>query len=84
MKDDNLVEQLLKSNYEALGSRRQVMLEHVTLLTRTPWKIAKTDIEALRAVGFCDSAILAITETAGYYAYVNRIASGLGVELEEE
>ena len=41
------------------------------------------DISALREAGFSDSAILDINQVTGYYAYVNRLADGLGVELEE-
>ena len=34
------------------------------------------------AAGFSDRAILDINQITGYYAYVNRLADGLGVELE--
>jgi alkylhydroperoxidase family enzyme len=37
------------------------------------------DVDALRAAGFEDADVLAICEVVGYYAYVNRIADGLGV-----
>jgi uncharacterized protein YciW len=59
------------------------MLEYVEVLTRAPWEIRERDVETLRAVGFADADILAIAEVASYYAYVNRIADGLGVELED-
>ena len=35
-----------------------------------------------RAAGFEDADIFAVVEVAAYYAYVNRIADGLGVQLE--
>jgi uncharacterized protein YciW len=41
-------------------------------------------VAALRSAGFGDADVLAIAEVVGYYAYVNRIADGLGVELEQE
>ena len=41
-----------------------------------------TDIEALREAGFDDRAILDVCQVASYYAFVNRLADGLGVELE--
>ena len=41
------------------------------------------DVEALRAVGFSDRDILDICEVTSYYAYVNRIADGLGVTVED-
>lgn len=40
------------------------------------------DLEPLREAGFSDADILHIAEVTAYYAYVNRIADGLGVELE--
>ncbi len=30
-----------------------------------------------------DAAILDVNQVTGYYAYVNRLADGLGVELED-
>jgi len=42
----------------------------------------QADVQALREVGFTDTDILHIAEVAAYYAYVNRIANGLGVEVE--
>ena len=41
------------------------------------------DVEALRVAGFSDVGILDIVQVVGYYAYVNRLADGLGVELDE-
>jgi len=43
----------------------------------------EADVIALREAGFSDSAILDINQVTGYYAYVNRLADGLGVELED-
>ena len=37
---------------------------------------------ALRAVGYTDLDVLHAAELVAYYAYANRIADGLGVELE--
>jgi len=58
------------------------MLEYAVKLTREPWSVKEADIIALREAGFSDSAILDMNQTAGYYAFVNRLADGLGVELE--
>ncbi len=60
------------------------MLRYAAKLTREPAAVRREDVEALRAAGFADADVLAIAETTAYYAYVNRIADGLGVELEEE
>jgi uncharacterized protein YciW len=58
------------------------MLTYTEKLTLQPWAMVKADVEALRAVGFRDADILDINQVTGYYAYVNRLADGLGVELE--
>ena len=58
------------------------MLAYAEKLTLTPWAMAREDVEALRVAGFSDRAILDINQITGYYAYVNRLADGLGVELE--
>ncbi len=44
--------------------------------------MVRDDVGGLREVGFTDEDILAIAEITSYYAFVNRIADGLGVELE--
>ncbi len=58
------------------------MLTYVEKLTRTPSDMERSDVEALRSVGFSDRDILDIATVTAYYAYVNRIADGLGVQLE--
>jgi hypothetical protein len=44
----------------------------------------RSDVESLENAGFDHGAVLAIAEVTAYYAYVNRIADGLGVELETD
>ncbi len=58
------------------------MLRYAAKLTRSPGAMEKGDVEALRAVGFSDTDILGLVEVVGYYAFVNRLADGLGVALE--
>ncbi len=58
------------------------MLAYAEKLTREPWAMVEADVAALRAAGFRDADILDINQVTGYYAYVNRLADGLGVELE--
>ena len=74
----------IEADYETAGldDRRLSMLRYVEKLTRTPAKTTKEDVEQLRRAGHSDEDILQIAEVTAYYAYVNRIADGLGVELE--
>jgi len=60
------------------------MLSYCETLTSTPSEMGEQDIAHLRDAGFSDNAILDISHVAGYYAYANRIADGLGVQLESE
>lgn len=59
------------------------MLAYAVKLTRTPGEMVAADVTALRAAGFRDRDILDIAEVTAYYAYVNRIADGLGVPTED-
>ena len=58
------------------------MLDYAAKLTREPWNMVEDDVKALKKEGFTDVGILHVNQVAGYYAYVNRLADGLGVELE--
>ena len=84
IQDAALVEQLIQDFRQArLSEADRAMLEYAAKLTREPWKMEEADVIALRAAGFSDEAILDINQVTGYYAFVNRLADGLGVELEE-
>jgi len=61
----------------------RAMLDYAAKLTLTPWEMEETDVERLRTAGFDDTAILDLVQITGYYAFVNRLADGLGVELED-
>lgn len=58
------------------------MLAYARKLTLTPAEVTEKDVDQLRRVGFKDPDIHDIAAVAAYYNFVNRIASGLGVELE--
>ena len=77
---------------EALGSdyrqaqvtaAERAMLDYAFKLTREPGSMVEADVEALRLRGFSDAAILDINLVTSYFAFVNRLADGLGVELED-
>ncbi len=58
------------------------MLDYAVKLNSEPWAVRQPDVETLREAGFDDAAILDIAQVTAYFAYVNRLADGLGVELE--
>ena len=61
----------------------RTMLDYSTKLTLTPGEVAAGDVAMLRESGFDDRAIHDIACIVGYFAFVNRVADGLGVELED-
>lgn len=83
MKDDDLLERIDADWRTAgLAPHRVAMLAYAAKLTTDPGRMRRTDVDALREAGFTDRDILDICEVTAYYAYVNRIADGLGVPLE--
>ena len=82
--DQSLVDLLISNYQEApINLKDLAMLSYVEKLTKEPWEMVEKDVIALREAGFSDGAILDINQVAGYYAFVNRLADGLGVELED-
>lgn len=81
--DDELVYWLKRDwRQAAVDELDLAMLGYVDKLTLRPWDMVEEDVITLREIGFSDAAILDINQVASYYAYVNRIADGLGVGLE--
>ena len=83
MNDDALLD-AVESDWRTaeLGPRRQAILDYAVKLTVSPAEVREGDIRALREQGLADEDILGLCECVAYYAYANRIANGLGVELE--
>jgi uncharacterized peroxidase-related enzyme len=80
---DALLQALQSDHRRAeISAADQAMLDYVLVLTHRPAEVAATDVEALRRQGFDDRAIHDICAIAAYFAFVNRMADGLGVELE--
>lgn len=58
------------------------MLDYAVKLTREPWNVTADDLGPMRRAGLDDGAILDVSQVTAYYAFVNRLVDGLGVELE--
>jgi len=65
-----------------LSARELAILEYATKLTNSPKDMSEGDVVRLRNVGLSDAEILDVCQVTSYYNYVNRLADGLGVELE--
>ena len=84
LKDDELLHRIESEGYERAGldERRLAMLRYAEKLTLEPAKMRRSDVDALRDAGLSDVDVLQLCELVGYYAFANRIADGLGIELE--
>ena len=76
----------MKTDYRTakLDEATRAVLDFVVKLTRTPGDMKPSDLDALRQHGLSDLAIHDIVQVAAYFNYINRIADGLGVDLEPE
>ena len=70
-----------EDNHKVTCAADRAMLEYAVELTVRPHGSDRR-ISGLRENGFDDRAILDICQVTAYYNYVNRLADGLGVELE--
>ena len=68
----------------SIDERQKAMLRYAAKLTLAPSTIEASDVAGLKELGLADADVLGLAECVAYYAYVNRIANGLGVELEPE
>ena len=60
------------------------IVEYVEKLTKTPSQITEEDVVALRSVGLDDQQVLSVVLITSMYAFMNRLADGLGVQLDEQ
>ncbi|NOR45715.1 MAG: peroxidase [Candidatus Delongbacteria bacterium] len=58
------------------------MLDYAVILTVKPSEIKEEIIQELRDNGFDDRGLHDMCTIVAYFNFVNRIASGLGVEFE--
>lgn len=82
--DSDLMQAVAKDFRTApVSAEEKVMLYYAEKLTRAPSSVKQRDVEALRKAGFSDRDIFDMNQVVAYFNYVNRIADGLGVQLEE-
>ena len=84
-KDNELVEQL-KVDYTLanLDEKTMAILHYVKKLTEQPSKITEADVSLLKDQGYSYRAILDVVQITAYFNFVNRLADGLGIQLENE
>jgi len=65
-----------------LTPAERALVDYADVLTTAPWTVTRAHVDALRSHGYDDRAIHDACCIVGYFAFVNRVADGLGVELE--
>ena len=68
---------------EALDSSYRDVGRYCEKIAREPNSVARSDVDALRFLGFSDEEILSIAAAASLESFLCRVASGLGVSLED-
>lgn len=65
-----------------LDRRQHTLVTYALKLTQSPHLVTEDDINFLRRAGLSDEAIHDAAAVTAYFNFVNRMASGLGVVLE--
>jgi uncharacterized peroxidase-related enzyme len=82
--DEALVAQLRADYRQApITAAERAMLDYTVQLTKDATGVTRADIDALRANGFDDRAVLQITLIASWFNYINRVADALGVGRDD-
>lgn len=58
------------------------LYDYARVLVRTPGQVRREHVDRLRAAGWDDGDILDANNLVAYYGYINRVASGLGLQRE--
>ena len=77
--------QQLKSSWRRadVTEAEMALMEFAELLTVQPSNVRESDIERLCEVGWTDEDIVDIVHQTALFNYMNRVADGLGIELEQ-
>jgi uncharacterized peroxidase-related enzyme len=79
-----LTEAVASADFDRIPRRMAAVCRYALALTVRPWAVTRADVEALRAAGLSDRDVVDANQVTAYYNYVNRVADGLGVELEDD
>lgn len=77
-----LAEAVVSGQFEQLAPRLRALLEYSIALTVSPRDVQRHDVERLQDAGLSAAEIIDANQVVAYFNYVNRVAEGLGVELE--
>ena len=80
--DPSLAQTVIEGRFEALGARLAAMCRYAVALSRDPRHTDESMLTPMREAGLSPREIIDVNQVVAYYNYVNRVAQGLGVELE--
>jgi uncharacterized peroxidase-related enzyme len=66
-----------------MAPRLHALLEYAIALTVAPRDVQRSDVQRLQQAGLSAREVIDATQVVAYFNYVNRIAEGLGVALED-
>ena len=62
----------------------RALCDYAVKLTAAPATVGREDADALRALGWDDTAIHDAIQVIAYFNYINRVAEAVGIEAEPE
>ena len=69
---------------ELSSDRERAIMGFCARAARAPSTMSRADVQALRAVGLDDRAVLTVAAAAAFESFLGGVAAGLGVELEDD
>ncbi len=83
---EDRVEQLTADHtaLDNLSAKLQSACDFAVCLTTAPAEPTEADVDRLREAGWSDRDVLDIALITSYFNFVNRLATGLGVEVTDE
>lgn len=65
-----------------LPAQDRALVDFVLALTERPSEMERNDLKRLQSAGFSEEQVLDIVLITSLFAFMNRLADGLGVELD--
>lgn len=80
---DDLVDDLMKGIHNApIDERMKPVLSYVRMLTLAPGRVTQSDVKALYAAGWDDTAVSHAALVCAFFSFMNRWVDGLGIQAD--
>jgi len=77
-----LEEAVVSGDLDAFPPRLRALHGYALALTARPASVEEADVRAMLEKGLSERDVIDANQVISYFNYVNRVAEGLGVELE--